>query len=60
MQNNMCSYESCLTCSSPFCQTGQIARRDGKDAYEAHLAMLDEAEKASMEQYEKELQMDLF
>ena len=42
--DNICSYKKCLTCPIKTCWTGEVARTHGKDDYEAHLKMLDEAE----------------
>lgn len=42
---NSCSYQKCLTCSSQMCWTGKVARSQGEKGYDAHIKMLDEAER---------------
>lgn len=42
--DNICSYQKCLTCPIKTCWTGEVARTQGMEGYEAHLKMLDAAE----------------
>ena len=42
-EKSVCCYNKCLSCKIETCWTGQIARRDGEEAYNEHLKMLSEA-----------------
>lgn len=50
----MCNFEACHNCHCKDCMTGQIAREQGRAAYEEHLKMMDAAEELLNATYDDE------